>query len=176
MVRRRIDACQGVCTRPVRKPHSEPTGSALGPRALTSDPGSGLGGAGERDRAIGSCRIDQPPGGRQQVAPKRVVDPDSLLLGRDQPRGLELANVVRDGWLTEFEGGREVTDANRLLRSSQRGDDLESSRVRQRLEDFNRLLRYLGGKLNGHLATLSALSDRQLVHNPMLSNELKNVN
>ena len=84
--------------------------------------------------------------------------------------------MVRDGWLTEFEGGREVTDANRLLRSSQRGDDLESSRVRQRLEDFNRLLRYLGGKLNGYLATLSALSDRQLVHNPMLSNELKNVN
>src|SRR5919204_5139174 len=76
---------------------------------------------------------EQPPFRRQEIFAEPVVDPDPVLLRLDQPCLPQLAHMVRDRRLAQFEGGCEVADAHRRLRAPERCDHREPCRVGKRL-------------------------------------------
>src|SRR3981081_2217296 len=55
---------------------------------------------------------------------------------------------MRDGGLTEVEGGREITDANRLRRALERTHHLQAGGIGERLQDIHRRVDLGDGKWN----------------------------
>src|SRR5215211_9374452 len=71
------------------------------------------------------------PESSQYVAVHTVVGPESRLLALDQPRFPKNAQVVRDRWLLDRDGGLEVAYTYTPLIARQHVQELQADRMRE---------------------------------------------